>query len=138
MENRKMCNILKTACRREKWVKIWDSQSQELYMQHTHFQVRPFQFSLGYSVHFAKFPMLKFSKTTAHSFHPISTKPYRKPCIRGKYRLLLFLANCQILKVHGTLKISYLSYIASIHKAMLVSAPGKKSPAEYKGPWVSC
>ncbi len=44
----------------------------------------------------------------------------------GKYRLLLFLAICQILKVYGTLKISYLSYIAIIHNAMLILS-GKKS-----------
>ena len=37
--------------------------------------------------------------------------------IRGEYRLLLYLSICQTLKLYGTLKISYLIYIASIHKA---------------------
>ncbi len=33
----------------------------------------------GHSVHFAKFPTLRFSKGYCfHSFHPSSTKPYRK------------------------------------------------------------
>ncbi len=36
-----------------------------------------------------------------------------------EYRLLLFLATCQTLNVYGTLKISYLSYIATIHKAKI-------------------
>ncbi len=49
--------------------------------------------------------------------------------IRGEYRLLLFLAICQILRVYGTLKISYLSYIASIHKSMLVSSNKWRSRA---------
>ncbi len=84
----------------------------------------------GHSVHFAKFSMLRYSKgytSCSHSqFHPTSTKPYRKHPFRGKHRLLLFLAICQILKVHCTLNIRYLSYIASIHKAMLVSS-GKGS-----------
>ncbi len=35
--------------------------------------------------------------------------------------LLLFLAICQILNMYNTLTISHLSYIAIIHKAMLVS-----------------
>ncbi len=42
--------------------------------------------------------------------------------IRGEYRLLLFWRSAKFLKVYGTLKISYLSYIASIHKSRLVSS----------------
>ncbi len=45
----------------------------------------------------------------------------------GKYRLLLFLAICQILKVYGSLKTSYLSLIASFHKTMLVSSGNRSS-----------
>ncbi len=37
---------------------------------------------------------------------------YRKHVIGRKIRILLFLAICQILKVYGTLKISYTSYIS--------------------------
>ncbi len=37
---------------------------------------------LGHSVHFAKFPMLTFSKGS-HSFHPISTRLYRAHVIAG-------------------------------------------------------
>ena len=44
----------------------------------------------------------------------------------GRYRLLFFLAICQTLKVYGILKISYLSYIALMHKVMLVLS-GKRS-----------
>ena len=47
--------------------------------------------------------------------------------IRGGNRLLLSLAICQILKVYDTLKISYLIYIAIIHKAMLVSSGKRQS-----------
>ncbi len=43
-------------------------------------------------LHFAKFPMLRFSKGYSfHSFHPISTKLYGKYCkIRGKHSLFRF------------------------------------------------
>ena len=63
------------------------------------------------------------------SFHPIFTQTLQNAGIRGKYSLSLFLAICQTLKVYDTLKISYLGYIASIPKAMLVS----KGQAEYQG-----
>ena len=91
---------------------------------------------LGHSVHFVKFLMLRISKGCCYpSFHPISTKRYKKNVFWGKCRLLLFLAICQTLKVYGTLNICYLSYIASIHKAMLVSSA--KSQAECQGLWAS-
>ena len=56
--------------------------------------------------------------------------------MKGKYRLFLGLATCQFLKVYDTLKISYLSYIASIHKlSWFLLAKGQ---AEYQGPWAFC
>ncbi len=64
-----------------------------------------------------------------HSVTFLASRPGFKTfvaLVRGKYRLLLFLAICQTLKVHGTLKINYLRYVASIHRAMLVSS-GKVS-----------
>ncbi len=73
----------------------------------------------GHWVHFAKFPMVT----------------YRKHVFGAKYRLLLFLAICQILKLYGTMKISYLSYIASIHKLCLFHLA--KGQAEPQGPWAS-
>ncbi len=57
----------------------------------------------------------------------------QKACIREKYKLLLFLALCQSLKVYDTLKINYLSYFASIDKAMLVSS-GKRSSRPSRPP----
>ncbi len=77
----------------------------------------------GHSVHFAKYPMLKFSKGyCCPSFHPVWTKLYWKHGNPGRIQAITIMAICQILKVYGTLKISYLSYIASIHKSMLVSS----------------
>ncbi len=90
----------------------------------------------GHLVHIAKFLMLRFLKGyCSNNFHPISTKLYRKYVIglnTGYYflllllLLLLFITIGQILKVYGTLKRSYLSYISIIHKAMLVLS-GKRS-----------
>ncbi len=77
----------------------------------------------GHSVHFVIFRMLRFSKGFyCPSFHRISTKLYGKHGNQEKIQAITFLAICQILKVYGTLKISYLSYIASIHKSVLVSS----------------
>ena len=82
----------------------------------------------GHSVHFAKFPVLRFSKGhCCYTFHPISTKLYWKHGNKGKIQDITFLAICQILKVYGTLKISYLNYIARIHKDMLVSSDKRSS-----------
>ncbi len=90
-------------------------------------------------VHCAKFSMLRFSKGNyAHSFHPISTKLYRKHVkYRETYRLLLFLANCQLIKIYGTLKISYFSYISIIHRANVgLSWQEVKQIAKVPGPLV--
>ncbi len=89
----------------------------------------------GHSVHFAKFPMLRFSKGyCCPSFHPNSTKHYWKQGNQGRIQAITILAICQIIKVYGTLKISYLSYIASIHKSILVSSDKWSSRASR--PWV--
>ena len=64
--------------------------------------------------------MLTFSKVyCCPSFHPIWTNFIES--MVGRIQAITFLAICQILKIYGTLKITYLSYIASIHKSMLVS-----------------
>ncbi len=60
----------------------------------------------GHSVHFAKFPMLRFSKDKVF----MQVQP--NPTTESMYSWL-----CQILEVYGPLKIFYLSQIASIHKA---------------------
>ncbi len=75
-------------------------------------------------MHFAKFLILRFSKVYCSPFSSKFSQALLQACIQGQYRLLLFVAICQILKVpvYVSLKISYLSYIASIHKAMLVSS----------------
>ncbi len=81
-----------------------------------------------------QFSTLRFLKGyCSHSFHPISTKIYGNHGNRGKYRLLPFLVICQMLNVHvyGTLKISHLSYNASIHKAILIS-PDKWSSRAWR------
>ncbi len=67
--------------------------------------------------------MLRFSKgCCSHSFHPVSTK---QNMYSGEIQAVNF-SIYQTLKVYGTLKISYLIYIASIHNAMLISS-GKRS-----------
>ncbi len=78
----------------------------------------------GNSVHFAKFLMSRFSKGyCCPSFDPFSTKLYWKHGNQGRIQAsITILAICQILKVCGTLKTSYLSYIASIHNSTLVSS----------------
>ena len=50
----------------------------------------------------------------------------------AKLQAITLLAICKIAKVYGTLKSSYLSYIAIIHKAMFLSS-GKG-----QAPWASC
>ncbi len=84
----------------------------------------------GHSVHFAKFPILRFSQGYfCHSFHPISTKLCR--------RVQAFLVIGQILKVYGTFKISYLIYIAIIHKSMWFHLAKKiKQSVKEPGPFV--
>ncbi len=75
-----MCNILKTADRRAKWMKIWE-------------------FSLGSFGAFAKFPLSRFSKGYwTPSFHPVSIKLYGKHSNRrgGGYRVLLFKSLCTL------------------------------------------
>ncbi len=75
----------------------------------------------GHSVHFEKFPMLRFSKGYSQFPQFSSNINQTLPKVnRGKYRLLLFLVICQILKIYRTWTISHLSYTAIIHKAMLV------------------
>ncbi len=85
-----------------------------------------------YSVHFAKFPMLRFPKGYwCYSFHPISTKFYRKHLIGGNTVMCLcvyvFSGDLPILKVCGTLKLNYLSYITIIHTDIMSVLSGKGS-----------
>ena len=73
-----MCNILKTADHREKRTKIWDS---EYHMHICRVLLMSDSLILVWvcSVHFAKFPMLRFSRGyCSHSFYSISTKLYCK------------------------------------------------------------
>ncbi len=58
----------------------------------------------GHSVHFAKSPMLRFSKGyCSDSFHPISTKLYGKYGNHVGIQAITFLATCQIQFFYGTL-----------------------------------
>ncbi len=68
IENPKMCNILKTADRAAKRMKIWDSWSYKLNLWGT-YHVRFFEFSLRSFGALCKFPMLRFSRRYCfHSF----------------------------------------------------------------------
>ena len=73
-----MCSILKKADRRAKRTKFWDSGTT---VHIGRVVLMPDSLSLvwGHSVHFAKFPMLRYSKgCCSHSFHSIATKLYCK------------------------------------------------------------
>ncbi len=80
-----------------------------------------------------------FKRLLLPQFSSNFNQTLQKACIRGKYRLLLFLSVCHSLKVYGTLNRSYFSsmYIASIDKAMLVSSSKRSSrtlrPLDYGG-----
>ncbi len=64
------------------------------------FRVWSFEFSLGNSVHFARYTMLRFSKDhCSHGFHPISIKLCEKHGNQGGYRLSPFLAIRQKFKI---------------------------------------
>ncbi len=69
-----MCNILKTADRRAKRTKIWDSGTVHI----GRILLMPDSLSLvwGHSVHFAKFPMLR--GYCSPRFQSLSTKFYCK------------------------------------------------------------
>ena len=115
MENHKMCNISKTTGRTAKRMEIWNSR------------VRSFEFCLGSFDTLCKISHVQiFKRLLLPQFSSYLNQTLHKACNLAKYKLLLFLAICQTLKAHGILKISYLSCIASIHKAMLVSS-GKRS-----------
>ncbi len=91
----------------------------------------------GHSVHFVKFSILRFSKGyCSYSFHSISTKLYRKLVLgednTGYY---FFLLICQISKLYGTLKITYLSYIASLKLGCFHLT---KCWADLQGRWAIC
>ncbi len=92
------------------------------------FRVRSLEFSLRSFDAPCKISNVKiFKRSLVPQFSSNFNQTLQKACIQGKYRLLLFLDSCQILKGYGTLKISYLSQIASIHKAMLVSSSNRSS-----------
>ncbi len=82
----------------------------------------------GHSVHFAKISNVKIFKRLLRSlsFHSISTKLYRKHLIGGNTGYY-FSGDQPKLKIYGTLKISILSYISIINKAMLFASSGKRS-----------
>ncbi len=86
-------------------------------------------FSLGSFGALCKISDVKISKRLLRpQFSFIFEQTLQKACNRGKYRVSLFLGTFKRnLKVYDTLKISYLSYIAIIHKAMLVASGEKFS-----------
>ena len=72
-----MCNILKKAGRRAKGMKIWGTHGPRNFVCWVLLGSGYLSSVWGYSVHFAKFLMLRFSKDyCSHGFHPISTKFY--------------------------------------------------------------
>ena len=69
-----------------------------------------------------KFPMLRFSRVYCPaSFPPNSTNLYEKYGNQEGMQVVTF-AIYQMLKVYGTLRRSYLSYVVIIHKARLFSS----------------
>ena len=66
-ENLKMLNILKTADHRAKGIQMWDS-SYELHIYRVLFMSDSLISVWGHSVHFSKFPMLRFSKGYCSQF----------------------------------------------------------------------
>ncbi len=147
-----MCRLLTTADRRAKkeikfgilgprnWI------CRVLFMSHSLSSVR------GHSVQFTKFLMLIFKRPLLPHFSSKFKQILQKSCNRGKYTGYYFFwqdpdeffpcglpiaaegqpeETCQMLKVYlkifeDTMKTTYLSYIAIIDKAMLVSS-GKRS-----------
>ncbi len=76
--------------------------------------------SLHNSMH-CRFPILRFSEGYfSHSFHPISSKCYRKYGNNGIIQAMAFMTITQTLEMHDILAISNLSYIEFRHKAVLV------------------
>ena len=78
MGNPKIWNISKTADQRAKRMKIWDSVTT---VPTCSILLMPDFLSLvsGHSVHFVKFPILRFLKCYSfNSFHPISSKLHTK------------------------------------------------------------
>ncbi len=96
-----MCNILKTPDCRVKRMKIWGTRIDMYCICEVLFMPDSLSSVWVHSVHFAKFPMLRFSKgCSSHSFCPISAKLYGKNMvIKGEYRLVNLLAICQTLKI---------------------------------------
>ena len=89
MENSKKCKILKTADRRAKLMKIWESCSYVLPLQGAISD--SLSLVWGHSLHFAKFPMLIFRKVTASTiFIQFQPNFMEGKVIRGEYGLLLF------------------------------------------------
>ncbi len=121
MWNGKMCNNLKKADHRAKRWKFRTRGPRKSICTYVGcFSVRTFEFSLGSSGALCNFSDVKnFKRLFLPQF---SSNFMENTVIRGENRLLLFLDICQILKICGTLKISYLSFIATIHKVMLVSS----------------
>ena len=82
----------------------------------------------GHSVHFGKFPILRFSKGySSPSFHPIST--FAESMYLEKMHSITFSGDLPNFESIWHLKISYLSCIAIIHKAVLVSSEKRSSSA---------
>ena len=92
----------------------------------------------GHSVHFAKFPMLIFSKGyCSHRFYPISTKLYGKHGNQVGIQAIDFWGSRPSFKnIHGTLTISHLSYSFNIRKLYWFLLT--KGQTVRQDPWVSC
>ena len=135
MGNHKMWNIWKTAGRRAKRMKYGvpsprNSTCKEIFLSGHLSSV------WGHSVHFEKFLLLRFSKgCCSPSFHPASTKPYKKHVFGQNTRYNFFWLFAKF--IYGTLKISYLSYTlpVSIKLCWFNLAKGQ---AGCQGPWASC
>ncbi len=78
----------------------------------------------GHSLHFTKFPMLRFSKYyCSHYFHPISAKLYMRYRHRGEIQAIAFSGDLPNFKNKSTQL-----YCHYIRKAMLISSGNKSVP----------
>ncbi len=137
MGNHIMCNIWKTADRKAKQMKIWESRSSHrnsicrVIFRSGHLR------SVWGPVHFATFPKVRYLKAGHYIlvdptvFIQVKKKNLQKVCFRRKYRLLHFLAICQ---VYGTLKTINLPQLDSQYPYIYVGFIWQKAKQIVKVP----
>ena len=102
-----MCNNLKMADCRVKWMKIWQLHFPRNCICRVLFMSNCLSSVWGHLVHFAKFPMLRFQKATAPTvFTQFQPNFIVNMLVMRQYGLLLFFSwNDKNSKFYGTLEI---------------------------------